>query len=1013
VLAVHLAECFLLVTLATVLVDVFERSGAGDNLIWVANGLLLAYLLLAPRWRWPLYLLTGFAALLFGGLLIHEPWRMSLLCSLLDISEVLLAALLLRSRSTQLPRFTNISYLIRFIGFATLAAPVAVGLAYAYITTSWTHASLLYTFLEWAAPDCLGIAVITPTCVAIFQSDFSDRKRWRQNWIYLALTVALTVGAFCQDRIPLWILIYPLLVVIALRVDLGWAALSMLLAVITESCYTIRGEGPFAVAESTWPMGPGVIMQLYFAAGIFILYSISVVMERQKATESRLREIASLHKLVTENCRDAIILINFNGVGNYVSSAAEGMTGWSREELLKMGSIDLLHPEDQSNAVTIMSNLRSGIEGAAIEARLRQRSGEFLWVEASLRLIHDPVTGIPSGILKVVRDISERKDTERQLQEIVAMHKLVTENSRDIIILADFQGRRSYVSAVAESMGGWTRDELLAQESFGLVHPEDLAKAEAAVNELRAGAEGTMVECRAQKKNGEYVWVEANLHIVRDPATGAPSGVLNVLRDVSERKQAEQSREFQHSLIRAIHDVSLDGILVVDDEGKVVSYNKRFSDLWKICLTGIPVELRKDGTLPPDETMLAQVAKGVKESDVFLERVRELYANPEEDDQCQIELKDGRTLERYSTGLKSETGQYLGRVWFFSDITERRQAEQSREFHYSLIRAIHDVSLDGILVVDDEGKVVSYNKRFSEVWKICLAGIPVGLRKEFITPPDQSVLADVLKCVKDPDTFLERVRELYANPEEDDRCQIELKDGRTLERYSTSLKSETGQHLGRVWFHSDITERKRAEQKLQEAYSAVESLAVTDALTGLANRRRFDQYIAGEWRRGMRDGKPLSMLLLDVDFFKSYNDTYGHLRGDSCLRQIAESCQDVVARPGDLVARFGGEEFAIILPNTENEGAMTVANEVCLALRGRRLPHSSNQSGIVTVSIGCVTIVPLFGKHVHELIEMADQALYRAKNNGRNQVCSNKAVNLYEDMESFFTTMDAEKSKKG
>jgi diguanylate cyclase (GGDEF)-like protein/PAS domain S-box-containing protein len=739
-LAVHLAGCFLFVTLATVFVDIFERNGAGGNLIWVANGLLLAYLLLAPRWRWPVYLLTGFLALAFGSIFIHEPWRMSLLYSVLDIAEVLLAALLLRRRSAELPRFTNIPYLCRFIGFAVLAAPIAVGLIYAWIMAAGTHTPVLEGFLEWAGPDGLGIAVITPTFVAIFQSDFSDLRRWRQGWPYLALTAAVAVASFSQDRIPLGILIYPLLVVIALRVDLSCAALAMLLVAITGSCYNVRGEGPFIAANSTLLVGPSILLQLHVAAGIFILYSISVVQERKKATERRLQEIASLHKLVTENSRDAIVLINFSGEGNYISAAAESMTGWSREELLAMNGLELLHPEDQSNAVALMSNLHSGVEGGVIEARLRKRSGEFLWVEANLRLVRDPVTGVPTGILKIVRDINERKATEQKLHEIVALHKLVTENSRDIIILADFNGRRSYVSAAAESMGGWTREELLEQGSFGLVHPEDLAKAEAAVNELRSGAEGTMIECRAQKKDGEYIWVEANLHIVRDPATGAPSGILNILRDINERKQAEQ--------------------------------------------------------------------------------------------------------------------------------------------------------------------------------------------------------------------------------------------------------------------------------KLQEAYSVVEALAVTDALTGLANRRRFDQYIAGEWRRGIRDGKPLSMLLIDADFFKSYNDAYGHLRGDSCLKQIAESCQDVVARPGDLVARFGGEEFAIVLPNTSKEGAVQVANEVCLALRGRQLPHNGNLPGIVTISVGCATMVPQFEKHVHDLIEMADQALYRAKKNGRNQVCGSNPMKIYEDGEQTFTTMESGSSKK-
>ena len=132
--------------------------------------------------------------------------------------------------------------------------------------------------------------------------------------------------------------------------------------------------------------------------------------------------------------------------------------------------------------------------------------------------------------------------------------------------------------------------------------------------------------------------------------------------------------------------------------------------------------------------------------------------------------------------------------------------------------------------------------------------------------------------------------------------------------------------------------------------------------------------------------------MLDADKFKAYNDTYGHQRGDNCLKQIAEACMDVVSRPGDLVARFGGEEFVVILPNTESEGAMQVGNEICEALRCRRLPHSGNQPGIVTISAGCATMVPKFGRHAPELIEMADKALYRAKYYGRNQVCSGNTL---------------------
>jgi diguanylate cyclase (GGDEF)-like protein len=136
------------------------------------------------------------------------------------------------------------------------------------------------------------------------------------------------------------------------------------------------------------------------------------------------------------------------------------------------------------------------------------------------------------------------------------------------------------------------------------------------------------------------------------------------------------------------------------------------------------------------------------------------------------------------------------------------------------------------------------------------------------------------------------------------------------------------------------------------------------------------------------------LLLIDADHFKLYNDSYGHVRGDSCLRRIAESAQQVVSRPGDLVARYGGEEFAVLLPGTANEGAMKIAFDICEALRALSLPHGSNGAGIVTVSVGCATIVPELGQPEQMLIETADLALYNAKRGGRNQVCNSSSINV-------------------
>ena len=317
------------------------------------------------------------------------------------------------------------------------------------------------------------------------------------------------------------------------------------------------------------------------------------------------------------------------------------------------------------------------------------------------------------------------------------------------------------------------------------------------------------------------------------------------------------------------------------------------------------------------------------------------------------------------------------------DSARRRCAE----FRHLIIEAIHAVSLDGILAVDEHENVVACNRRFGEFCGVKLPEKLPGVNGEDFTFPDAELLAQMAENTKNPEIFINRIKELYANPNEDDHCQIELKDGRTLERYTTVLRSNVGRYMGRVWFFRDISRHKLNEQRLQDAYHAVETLAITDALTGLANRRRFDQYLAAEWRRGLRDNYPLSLLLIDADLFKSYNDQYGHLNGDACLQQIAEVAQLTATRSVDLVARFGGEEFAVILPKTPVDGAVDVAKTISENLRARKIPHAGSPTGIMTLSIGCATVSPQAGANPAWLIELADQALYRAKRSGRNQVC--------------------------
>jgi diguanylate cyclase (GGDEF)-like protein len=189
------------------------------------------------------------------------------------------------------------------------------------------------------------------------------------------------------------------------------------------------------------------------------------------------------------------------------------------------------------------------------------------------------------------------------------------------------------------------------------------------------------------------------------------------------------------------------------------------------------------------------------------------------------------------------------------------------------------------------------------------------------------------------------------------------------------------------------TLRDMTEQKLAEL--ALQNLAHKDGLTGVANRRSLDEKLALEWKCSRRSSQPLSVLLCDVDDFKRYNDTYGHPRGDDCLRSIAGAISATVFRPADLVGRYGGEEFAIIMPDTDLVGAQAVGHRLCEAVRELQLPHEHSALRFVTISVGVASCVATATEFPESLVSAADAALYQAKHAGRNRVSVSTATHAW------------------
>jgi diguanylate cyclase (GGDEF)-like protein len=250
-------------------------------------------------------------------------------------------------------------------------------------------------------------------------------------------------------------------------------------------------------------------------------------------------------------------------------------------------------------------------------------------------------------------------------------------------------------------------------------------------------------------------------------------------------------------------------------------------------------------------------------------------------------------------------------------------------------------------------------------------------------PPDL-ILLDVM--MPELDGF-EVCRRLKANPKTR-RCPV---------IFVTSLDEEADEELGinlgavdyiaRPFSIPVVRARVRTHLALKKQADLLEQLSHVDALTQIANRRSFDQMFEQEWRRERRDWKPLSVLLIDIDHFKEYNDHYGHGAGDECLCRVASCLARSVARPGDLVARYGGEEFVVLLPDTDSKAAMGIAERMCSGVQALDIPHAySSAAACLTVSIGCATTEPTGENSPSRLIETADRMLYRSKAAGRNRV---------------------------
>lgn len=330
------------------------------------------------------------------------------------------------------------------------------------------------------------------------------------------------------------------------------------------------------------------------------------------------------------------------------------------------------------------------------------------------------------------------------------------------------------------------------------------------------------------------------------------------------------------------------------------------------------------------------------------------------------------------SGSQVASANSIGKIMGLAGNAEQQLGRELLENRNLLAHALSEMS-DGLAVFDSAGYLVFSNEQYQHCFPLTGSlRVPGAHIRDILI----AVVASG-EQLSVPIDAAHWVDEGVAAVQRDSIEEISLCDGRWL--YLRSHKTSAGSTMVVV---SDVTGLKQAEEDTRSAKEQqLRLLADTDGLTGLFNRRVFDLALKKEVARSIRSTAPLSLLMVDVDRFKAYNDHYGHPAGDECLRIVSRCLADTVKRPADLVARYGGEEFVVILPDTDEDGAYFLAQEFRMALRALAMPNAGSEKGIVTASVGIST----YGKadqmrYPDELVSMADDALYGAKAAGRDRV---------------------------
>jgi len=692
---------------------------------------------------------------------------------------------------------------------------------------------------------------------------------------------------------------------------------------------------------------------IFLGIGCLLLTKYRV---RQTLVEAKLSENREQMLAISQSSQDAIVMIGSDDRITYWNPAAERMFGYMPDEISDKKLHELLSPTD-SDADSDFGKSTVNGNGRPVDRLLEfeavQKDGTRIPVELAMSTFQLKEEWYAVGSM---RDITRRKRYHRKLKHSEETSRALLNAPTESAVLIDIDGTIVAVNEIGAHRLGSTPDKLVGKNSFDFF-PPDLAhnRREAFAAIIKSGSPACIEDIRANRQ------FRANVYPVKGP-NGTVDQIAIFARDVTEQIFAEDALRLSEQRFRDVSEAVSEFIWELDNE---CAYSFITEDVSTVL--GYTVEELLGKTprflIHPDNL------------EDFTAWHRDTFENklPFTRQEVRNITKDGECIWLQISGVPhfNTQGEFLGYRGAAMNITDRKEAEEALKASERKLRALAESAYDAIIMSNTHGQVSFWNHAAEQLFGYTEKEVMGQEVHSLIAPPEDRAkakegLSHFARTGRGP--ALGAVQEAEGLHKDGTRIAIE--------------RSVSGFKLGEEWFAvatiRDITSRKATEAKLRE-------LATTDSLTGLHNRRRFLELSEREFTRSTRYERPLAMFMIDIDHFKNVNDTHGHDVGDEVLRSLAE-ISIMALRKADIVGRLGGEEFGVLLPETELEAAIEVADRLRLSVERTNISTNAGELNI-TVSIGVATMPPKT-RSTQALLKRADIALYDAKQSGRNRVVS-------------------------